>query len=319
VRILVCGGLGFIGLNFVQLVYEQRPDWQVTVLDKQTYASHSPNELNKFGSPKFVRGDICDRELVDSLVRECDGVINFAAETHNDNSIAEPDLFFETNVIGVLSLAEACRRYGVRLHHVSTDEVFGDTTIESRDTFNRDSPYRPSSPYSASKASADLLLRAWHRTYGLPVTISNCTNNFGEFQHSEKLIPATVKRIAEGLSPRIYGDGSNVRDWIHVLDHCRGVLLAFETGRIGETYLFGASDEVSNVTLAKELISASGKFDLGVEFVTDRPGHDIRYALDWHKSQQELGWKPIEPKICDSVGKLYQIYASQGSPNSERG
>ncbi len=316
-RILVCGGLGFIGLNFVKLIYKERPNWQVTVLDKQTYASHNPSSLAKFGNPRFVKGDICDRVLVDELVRECDGVINFAAESHNDNSIAEPDIFFETNLIGVLSVAEACRRHGTRLHHVSTDEVFGDTPVESYETFNRDSPYRPSSPYSASKASADLLLRAWHRTYELPVTISNCTNNFGEFQHSEKFIPATVRRIANGLSPRIYGDGINVRDWIHVLDHCRGVLLAFENGRLGETYLFGASDEVSNLSLAKALINASGKFHLEVEFVTDRLGHDLRYALDWHESQQELGWKPIEPKVCESVQDLYEIYGCQGVPDSK--
>lgn len=312
-RILVCGGLGFIGLNFVKLLSEQRPDWRVTVLDKQTYAANDPSELANFGTPVFVKGDICDRELVDGLVRECDGVINFAAETHNDNSIAEPDLFFQTNVMGVLSLAEACRRYGIRLHHVSTDEVFGDTPVDSSNTFNVESPFRPSSPYSASKASADLLLRAWHRTYDLQVTISNCTNNFGEFQHSEKLIPATVKRISNGLNPRIYGDGSNVRDWIHVLDHCRGILLAFEEGRVGETYLFGASDEVSNVTLANALIRASGRINLEVDYVTDRAGHDLRYALDWRQSQQELGWTPIESNLADSAGALYEIYAIQDS------
>ena len=318
-RILVCGGLGFIGLNFVKLLHEQRPDWEVTVLDKQTYAAHDPSELANFGSPRFIKGDICDRNLVHDLVRDSHGVINFAAETHNDNSIAGPDIFFETNVIGVLSLAEACRRHAVRLHHVSTDEVFGDTPIESRETFNRESPYRPSSPYSASKAAADLMLRAWHRTYGLLVTISNCTNNFGKFQHSEKLIPATVSRIAKGLQPLIYGDGSNVRDWIHVRDHCRGVLLAFEKGAIGQTYLFGASDEVSNVTLAQALVKASGQFELGNEFVSDRPGHDSRYALDWSQSQQELGWKPTEPKILDSLQDLYEEYAFHDSSDSRRG
>ena len=318
-RILVCGGLGFIGLNFVKLLYELRPNWQMTVLDKQTYAAHDPSELAKFGSPRFIKGDICDRKLVNELVRDSEGVINFAAETHNDNSIAGPDIFFETNVIGVLSLAEACRRYSTRLHHISTDEVFGDTPLESHDTFNKESPYRPSSPYSASKASADLLLRAWHRTYGLPVTISNCTNNFGEFQHSEKLIPATVRRIASGLQPRIYGDGNNVRDWIHVRDHCRGILLAFEKGNLGHTYLFGASDEVSNVALAKALIRASGQVELGIEFVTDRPGHDSRYALDWSQSQKELGWNPTEPKVLDSLQDLYDIYASYDSPDPRRG
>jgi dTDP-glucose 4,6-dehydratase len=308
VKVLVCGGLGFIGLNFVRLLAEKRADWSVTVLDKRTYAANDPSLLPVSGEVTFVKGDICDRELLDVLVSQSDAVVNFAAETHNDNSIKKPILFFETNVTGVLNLAEACRRYQTRLHHVSTDEVFGDTPVESRDKFTTDSPYRPSSPYSASKASADLLLKAWFRTYGLAVTISNCTNNFGEFQHPEKLIPSTVRRITKGLNPQIYGDGRNVRDWIHVRDHCLGILAALELGSLGETYLFGASDEVSNLDLAKALIEASGRLDVHVQFVEDRPGHDKRYALDWSKAKSELGWEPLEPKVLELVDSLVHFY-----------
>lgn len=307
-KILVCGGLGFIGLNFVRLLVQERPNWHITVLDKQTYAANSPQSLEAFDKVSFVRGDICDRNLLGGLVFQSDAVVNLAAETHNDQSIVKPSLFFETNVDGVLSLAEACRINQTRLHHVSTDEVFGDTPVESLDRFTRQSNYRPSSPYSASKASADLLLRAWFRTYGVPVTISNCTNNFGEFQHLEKLIPSTIKRISRGLNPQIYGDGLNVRDWIHVMDHCRGILAALESGVLGETYLFGASDEVSNFELANALIYASGREDLMVDFVSDRPGHDSRYALDWSETRVELGWEPLEAKVLDSVGKLFSLY-----------
>ena len=309
-KVLVCGGLGFIGLNFVRLLAEKRPDWSVIVLDKRTYAANDPSLLPSSREVTFIKGDICDRELVYRMVKQSDAVVNFAAETHNDNSIKDPVLFFETNVTGVLNLAEACRRHQTRLHHVSTDEVFGDTSVDSKEKFTTDSPYRPSSPYSASKASADLLLRAWTRTYDLPVTISNCTNNFGEFQHSEKLIPNTVRRITKGLNPQIYGDGSNVRDWIHVKDHCLGVLAALESGSLGETYLFGASDEVSNTDLAKALVEASGRQDVEVEFVKDRPGHDMRYALDWSKAKHELGWEPRESKVIESADSLVKIYGS---------
>jgi dTDP-glucose 4,6-dehydratase len=311
VKVLVCGGLGFIGLNFVRLLAEKRPDWSITVLDKLTYAANHPSLLPSTGKVTLVKGDICDRELVDKLVNQSDAVVNFAAETHNDNSIAEPVLFFETNLTGTLSLAEACRQHQTRLHHISTDEVFGDMPIVSEEKFTAESPYRPSSPYSASKASADLLLRAWFRTFGLPVTISNCTNNFGEFQHLEKLIPSTVRRITAGLNPKIYGDGTNIRDWIDVKDHCLGILAALESGVPGETYLFGAGDEVSNLDLAKALLDASGRKDLDVEFVEDRPGHDKRYALDWSKAKNELGWEPVEPKVLEAAPSLVKMYASR--------
>ncbi len=310
-KLLVCGGLGFIGLNFVRLIVEQRPDWPIVILDKLTYAANKPSYLSEYQQVSLVEGDICNRPLIDQLVSQADVVVNFAAETHNDNSIAEPVLFFETNTTGVLALAEACRRYHTRLHHVSTDEVFGDMASDSKEKFTLESPYRPSSPYSASKASADLLLRAWHRTYGLPVTISNCTNNFGEFQNSEKLIPNLIGRISRGLNPQIYGDGLNVRDWINVKDHCLGVLAVLESGVLGETYLFGASDEVANLDLAKAFIKASGLKGAQVDFVSDRPGHDRRYALDWSKSNRELGWEPLEPKLLESTETLYGIYGFQ--------
>lgn len=307
-KVLVCGGLGFIGLNFVRLLAENRPDWSITVLDKHTYASNDPSLLPSLRRVTLFKGDICDRQLVDRLVKQSDAVVNFAAETHNDNSIKEPVLFFETNVTGVLNLAEACRRHQTRLHHVSTDEVFGDTPVSSWEKFTTESPYRPSSPYSASKASADLLLRAWFRTYELRVTISNCTNNFGEFQHTEKLIPSAIGRITKGLNPQIYGDGTNVRDWIHVRDHCLGILAVLESGTLGETYLFGASDEVSNVDLAKALIEASERKDVEIEFVRDRPGHDRRYALDWSKARRELSWEPVEAKVLESAPSLINLY-----------
>ena len=308
-KLLVCGGLGFIGLNFINLLSESRPGFQITVLDKRTYAAHDPIVLGAFPNVSFVAGDICDRNLIQDLVGDHDAIVNFAAETHNDNSITHPERFFSTNVDGVLNLAESCRKFEKRLHHVSTDEVFGDTAVDSDHSFNTDSPYRPSSPYSASKASADLLLRAWHRTYGLKVTISNCTNNFGRFQHAEKLIPNVIGRIFQGKSPQIYGDGKNVRDWINVKDHCRGVLLALEGGKLGETYLFGASDEVSNLELANAFIKASGREGLSVDFVQDRPGHDARYSLNWSGSRLDLGWEPKEAKILDYVDNLYMIYS----------
>ncbi len=309
-QVLVCGGLGFIGLNFVLLLAKERPDWAITVLDKQTYAANELRHLEPYRHVSFVKGDLCNGDLVNELVSKSDAVVNFAAETHNDNSISNPVLFFETNLMGVLTLAEACRRHQTRLHQVSTDEVYGDTPVDNRSKFTEKSPYRPSSPYSSSKASADLLLRSWHRTFGLRITISNCTNNFGKFQHSEKLIPSTIRRISRGNNPQIYGDGSNVRDWIHVIDHCRGVLLALEKGTLGETYLFGANCEVSNLRLAQALLNVSGRNDLEVEFVEDRPGHDERYALDSRKARVELGWEPREDTVLNSLNELFTFYAS---------
>lgn len=292
-KIIVTGGAGFIGSNFVHHVYKERPDWTITVLDALTYAG---NEANLEGlDPKrvtFVQGDITDASLVDKLVSEHDAVVHYAAESHNDNSLKNPRPFLDTNIIGTYTILEAVRKYNKRLHHISTDEVYGDLELDDPAKFTENTPYNPSSPYSSTKAGSDLLVRAWVRSFGVEATISNCSNNYGPYQHVEKFIPRQITEVIEGRQPKLYGAGENVRDWIHTEDHSSAVLTILEKGKIGETYLIGADGEKDNKTVIELILSLMGKDPNTYEHVSDRPGHDMRYAIDSTKLRNELGWAP---------------------------
>lgn len=288
-KLLVTGGAGFIGANFVRRVKATRPDWHVTVVDKLTYAG---NEANLEGVDcELVVGDIADAELMDTLVAGVDTVVHFAAESHNDNSLADPFPFVHTNIIGTYTLLQAVRAHGKRLHHVSTDEVFGDLELDDPNRFTEQTPYNPSSPYSATKASSDHLVRAWIRSFGIQATISNCSNNYGPFQHIEKFIPRQITNILSGLSPKLYGTGEQVRDWIHVDDHNDAIILILEKGQLGETYIIGADNDHVNNKQVIELICELMGVD-SYEHVSDRPGHDMRYAMDSSKLRRQLGWAP---------------------------
>ena len=294
-KILVTGGAGFIGTNYVYYVLAAYPQDDVIVLDALTYAGNIENLKPLERNPRFgfIRGDICDRELVDSLVAQADAVVHFAAETHVDRSIQDPGAFIRTNVIGTQTLLDACRKHGKRFHHVSTDEVYG--SLGTAGMFSETSPYDPRSPYSASKAASDHLVRAaWH-TYGQPVTISNCSNNYGPYCFPEKFIPLFITNLIEGKKVPLYGDGMNVRDWIYVEDHCRGIDLVLRYGRLGETYCFGGRAERANSEVADLILFELGMGREMIQAVTDRPGHDRRYAMDFRKAESELGWSPQTP------------------------
>ncbi len=291
-KVLVTGGAGFIGTNFVLRTATTRPDWEVRVLDALTYAGDAANLDAVAGRVELVRGSVADAELVDRLVADSDLVVHFAAESHNDNSLDDPWPFLESNVIGTFRLLEAVRRHGVRLHHVSTDEVYGDLALDDPARFTEHTPYNPSSPYSATKASADLLVRAWVRSFGVQATLSNCSNNYGPYQHVEKFIPRQVTNILTGVKPKLYGAGTNVRDWIHVDDHNDAVVAIVERGRIGETYLIGADGERDNRAVVETLLEIMGRPADWYDLVSDRPGHDLRYAIDWGKLAAETGWQP---------------------------
>ena len=293
-NIIVTGGCGFIGSNFVHHVVREHPGVHVTVLDKLTYAG---NPENIAGLPEdrveLVVGDICDAELLERIVPGHDAIVHYAAESHNDNSIANPEPFLRTNVEGTYQLLEACRKFDVRYHHVSTDEVYGDLALDDPARFTEETPYRPSSPYSSTKASSDLLVRAWHRTFGVRATISNCSNNYGPYQHVEKFIPRQITNILDGQRPKLYGDGKNVRDWIHTEDHSSAVWTILTKGVLGETYLIGADGERDNLTVLRDILTVMGKDPDDFDWVRDRPGHDRRYAIDSSKLRRELGWKPV--------------------------
>lgn len=314
-NIIVTGGAGFIGSNFVHYVVKHHPEVHVTVLDKLTYAG---NRENLAGLPtdrvKLVVGDIADAQLVNSLVTEADAVVHYAAESHNDNSLQDPSPFIQTNLVGTFTLLEACRLKGVRFHHVSTDEVYGDLPLREDlpghgegpgEKFTDHTPYNPSSPYSASKAGSDLLVRAWVRSFGLQATISNCSNNYGPYQHIEKFIPRQITNILSGERPKLYGDGKNVRDWIHTEDHSAAVWLILTKGTIGETYLIGADGEKDNKTVLELILRLMGKDAQDYDHVNDRPGHDLRYAIDATKLKEELGWQPqftnFEEGLADTI------------------
>lgn len=292
-RLLVTGGAGFIGSNFVHHIYKERPGWQITVLDALTYAGNLKNldGLDK-KRVKFVGGNICDQAIVDRLVKANDAVVHFAAESHVDNSISSPWPFVESNIVGTFQILEAVRKHDKRLHHISTDEVFGDLELDDPAKFTEATAYNPSSPYSASKAGSDHLVRAWHKTFGIKATISNCSNNYGPFQHVEKFIPRQISEILMGRKPKLYGSGANVRDWIHAEDHSSAVLAILEQGKIGETYMIGADGEKTNKEVLQLILELMGKSAGDYETVKDRPGHDLRYAIDSSKIRKELGWEP---------------------------
>ena len=289
-RLLVTGGAGFIGSNFVRRSLIAHPSLKITVLDSLTYAGNIKNLEGVENLIEFVKGSITDRDLVRDLIARNEIVVNFAAESHNDNSLANPEPFIETNVRGTFELLGAAMDFKRRFHQISTDEVYGDLPLDSEEKFTVKSPYRPSSPYSASKASADHLVRAWVRSFGVAATISNCSNNFGPYQHPEKLIPRTALLVANGIKPKVYGTGKNVRDWIYVDDHTDGVWAILEKGKIGKTYLLGANSERSNLQVVKEILAILKKPEDFIELVADRPGHDLRYAIDASETTSELGW-----------------------------
>lgn len=291
-HVLVTGGAGFIGSNFVHFLLENT-EVSVTVLDKLTYAGNraSLSGLDD-GRFKLAIGDICDASLVDSLISGADAVVHYAAESHNDNSLHDPKPFLDTNIIGTYTLIEAARKHGVRFHHISTDEVYGDLELDDPVRFSESTPYNPSSPYSATKAGSDLLVRAWVRSFGLAATISNCSNNYGPFQHVEKFIPRQITNLIDGIRPKLYGAGENVRDWIHANDHSSAVWAILNRGQIGETYLIGAEGEKNNKDVIEAVLAVMGEPAGSYEHVTDRPGHDLRYAIDSTKLRTELGWVP---------------------------
>ena len=291
-NILVTGGAGFIGANFVHESLLRHPDANVTVLDKLTYAGNPDSLADLNERIRLVVGDVADGDVVDPLVARSDIVVHFAAESHNDNSLRDPSPFIRTNLVGTFTLLEAVRRHRVRLHHISTDEVYGDLALDDPAKFTPTTPYNPSSPYSSSKAGSDLLVRAWVRSFGVEATISNCSNNYGPYQHVEKFIPRQITNLIDGVRPRLYGAGRNVRDWIHVRDHNNAVWDIIERGRIGETYLIGADGEKSNKEVVELILSLMGRDPHDYDHVADRPGHDMRYAIDSRRLVTELGWTP---------------------------
>ena len=308
-NIIVTGGCGFIGSNFVHHVVSNHPGVHVTVLDKLTYAG---NRENIAGLPsdrvELVVGDICDAGLLDRLVPGHDAIVHYAAESHNDNSIADPEPFLRTNVEGTFCLLQAARKFGVRYHHVSTDEVYGDLALDDPARFTEETPYRPSSPYSSTKAASDHLVRAWHRTFGVRATISNCSNNYGPYQHVEKFIPRQITNILDGVRPKLYGDGRNVRDWIHTDDHSSAVWTILTKGEMGETYLIGADGERSNIDVLRAILERMGRPADDFDWVRDRPGHDRRYAIDSTKLRRELGWEPKHTDFSEGLDQTIAWY-----------
>ena len=307
-RLLVTGGAGFIGANFVHSTVRDRPDVDVTVLDALTYAG-SAESLNTLGDQiRLVDGDINDESLVEGLVGASDAVVHFAAETHVDNSLADPAPFLRSNVDGTFSVLEAVRRHGVRLHHISTDEVYGDLPLNENVRFTATTPYNPSSPYAASKAAADLLVRAWVRSFRIQATISNCSNNYGPYQHVEKFIPRAITNVLTGQRPKLYGTGANVRDWIHVDDHNSAVWRILEDGVAGRTYLIGADGELNNASVLRLILELMDREPDDFDHVPDRAGHDLRYAIDSAPLRQELGWAPEHTDFAEGLAETIQWY-----------
>ena len=307
---LVTGGAGFIGANFVRHLVDHTAA-RVTVLDKLTYAA-SPEALADLPADRveLVTGDIADIATVDPLVAAHDAVVHLAAESHNDNSLDDPEPFIRTNLVGTYVLLDAVRKADVRFHHVSTDEVYGDLALDDPKRFTEDTPYRPSSPYSAAKAGSDHLVRAWVRSFGVRATISNCSNNYGPWQHVEKFIPRQVTEVLAGRRPRVYGNGRQVRDWIHVDDHSSALLTILERGRIGETYLVGADGERTNLEVVRALLRLMGRPEDDVEMVADRAGHDQRYAIESGKLRLELGWQPRYGDLEAGLEQTIEWYRS---------
>jgi dTDP-glucose 4,6-dehydratase len=306
--LLVTGGAGFIGSNFVHYVLAERPDWNITVLDSLTYAGN-PKNLEGLDAQRFnfIKGDICDEQTVDKAVAGVDAVVHFAAESHVDNSLQGPWPFVNTNVVGTYQILEAVRKHNKRLHHISTDEVYGD--LQPNDPkFNENTPYRPSSPYSATKAASDHLVRAWVRSFNLSATLSNCSNNYGPYQHVEKFIPRAITNILLGQKPKLYGSGANVRDWIHAGDHSSAILSILDSGKTGETYMIGADGEKTNKQVLELILQLMGKSPDNYDHVEDRPGHDMRYGIDASKIRSQLGWRPKYTDFQEGLKQTIQWY-----------
>ncbi|WP_315914155.1 dTDP-glucose 4,6-dehydratase [Arthrobacter sp. lap29] len=312
-QILVTGGAGFIGSNFVHYVMAHT-NFEVMVVDKLTYAGNLASlaglDQSRF---RFIEGDICDAELMDELVSGVDAVVHYAAESHNDNSLADPAPFLATNIMGTYTLLEAVRRHGKRFHHISTDEVYGDLALDDPNRFTEHTPYNPSSPYSSTKAGSDLLVRAWVRSFGIAATISNCSNNYGPYQHVEKFIPRQITNVIDGVRPKLYGSGENVRDWIHADDHSSAVLTILEKGTPGETYLIGADGEHNNKAVIEAILTEMGQDSHAYDQVSDRPGHDLRYAIDPTRLRTELGWRPAHADFSAGLATTIQWYKSNES------
>jgi dTDP-glucose 4,6-dehydratase len=312
-RLLVTGGAGFIGANFVHTTVRDHPNDAVTVLDAMTYAGSRESLAPVENDIRLVQGDVTDAELVSRLVAESDAVVHFAAETHVDNSLADPASFVHANVIGTFTILEAIRRHGVRLHHVSTDEVYGDLALDDPQRFTESTPYNPSSPYSSTKAASDMLVRGWVRSYGVRATISNCSNNYGPYQHVEKFIPRQITNVLTGRRPKLYGEGANVRDWIHVGDHNDAVRRILDGGQAGRTYLIGAGGERDNLSVLRTLLELMGRDPDDFDYVVDRAGHDLRYAIDPTLLCSELGWAPKYTDFSEGLRATIEWYRDNES------
>lgn len=317
-NIIVTGGAGFIGSNFVHYVYNNFPNVHITILDKLTYAGNQNNVKSILGDRvELVVGDIMDKELIDKLASKADAIVHYAAESHNDNSLNDPSPFIYTNFVGTYTLLEAARKYDLRFHHVSTDEVYGDLPLREDlpghgelpgEKFTEDTKYNPSSPYSSTKAASDLIVRAWIKSFGIKATISNCSNNYGPYQHIEKFIPRQITNILSGLKPKLYGNGKNVRDWIHTNDHSSAVWTILNDGKIGETYLIGANGEKNNKEVLELILKEMHMPNDFYDHVTDRAGHDLRYAIDSTKLYKELNWKPKYTNFEEGLRQTIQWY-----------
>ena len=317
-NIIVTGGAGFIGSNFVHYVYNNFPNVHITILDKLTYAGNQNNVKSILGDRvELLVGDIMDKELVDKLASKADAIVHYAAESHNDNSLNDPSPFIYTNFVGTYTLLEAARKYDLRFHHVSTDEVYGDLPLREDlpghgelpgEKFTEDTKYNPSSPYSSTKAASDLIVRAWIKSFGIKATISNCSNNYGPYQHIEKFIPRQITNILSGIKPKLYGNGKNVRDWIHTNDHSSAVWTILNDGKIGETYLIGANGEKNNKEVLELILKEMHMPNDFYDHVTDRAGHDLRYAIDSTKLYKELNWKPKYTNFEEGLRQTIQWY-----------
>jgi len=307
-KLLVTGGAGFIGANFVLYTLANRPEYDITVIDKLTYAGNPQTLEPVLEKINFVTGDICDADLMDKLVGETDIVVHFAAESHNDNSLRNPWPFIQTNLVGTATILEAVRKHNKRLHHISTDEVYGDLEIDDPAKFTENTPYNASSPYSSTKAGSDLLVKAWVRSFGVKATLSNCSNNYGPYQHIEKFIPRQITNVLSGIRPKLYGTGEQVRDWIHVDDHNSAVHAILDKGQIGELYLIGANGEQNNKYVVETILELMGQPKDAYDHVNDRPGHDQRYAIDSTKLRTELGWSPKYTNLREGLQATIDWY-----------
>lgn len=307
-KLLVTGGAGFIGANFVLYTLANRPEYDITVIDKLTYAGNPQTLEPVLEKINFVTGDICDADLMDKLVSETDIVVHFAAESHNDNSLRNPWPFIQTNLVGTATILEAVRKHDKRLHHISTDEVYGDLEIDDPAKFTENTPYNASSPYSSTKAGSDLLVKAWVRSFGVKATLSNCSNNYGPYQHIEKFIPRQITNVLSGIRPKLYGTGEQVRDWIHVDDHNSAVHAILDKGRVGELYLIGADGEQNNKYVVETILELMGQPKDAYDHVNDRPGHDQRYAIDSTKLRTELGWTPKYTNLREGLEATIDWY-----------